>query len=562
MTGVIYARYSSDSQREESIEGQLRECMAFAERSGITIIANYIDRAMSARTADRPDFQRMIKDSEKKLFDVVIVWKLDRFSRDRYDSANYKHILKKNGVKVVSATENISDGPEGVLLESLLEGLSEYYSAELAVKIHRGQMENALKGKNNGGSTPLGYRIGEDGVLEPDPAAVPVVQEIFRRYDEGETLSSIVDSLNKRGIRTAKGLPFRVGSLGTVLKNRKYIGEYRYGTIVIPNRLPVIIEEEQFNRVQQKLQTNKHAPAHAKAEEEYLLTTKLFCGKCETMMVGESGRSRNGEVHHYYKCGNAKRGKGCRLKAVRKRWIEQLVVDATIQRVMNDDVINRIADAIIALQAKESTMLPSLNQKLKDCEKSIQNMLNAIEAGIITPSTKERLQELEARREELKIAILQEQLERPKLTKEQIVFWISRYKHGDPNDFNYQRQIIDTFINRIYVFDDKLVLTYNYRDGTESITLEDVQKAFGSDLSSVAPQIRESLSDRGFPVFLRFRTVAACHALPPRRFSRARTSGEQASTAHPHENFNLSQSHLQSVPCYSVKKTYNFRQGA
>ena len=206
--------------------------MAFAERSGITIIANYIDRAMSARTADRPDFQRMIKDSEKQLFDVVIVWKLDRFSRDRYDSANYKHILKKNGVKVVSATENIADGPEGVLLESLLEGLSEYYSAELSVKIHRGQMENALKGKNNGGNIPLGLRPGADGVLELDPVTVPVVQEIFRRYDEGDTITDIVDSLNERGIRTTKGLPFRIGSLGTVLKNLKYIGEYRYGTIL------------------------------------------------------------------------------------------------------------------------------------------------------------------------------------------------------------------------------------------------------------------------------------------------------------------------------------------
>ena len=501
MTGVIYARYSSDSQREESIEGQLRECMAFAEKSGITIIANYIDRAMSARTADRPDFQRMIKDSEKKLFDVVIVWKLDRFSRDRYDSTHYKHALKKNGVKVVSATENITDGPEGVLLESLLEGLSEYYSAELSMKIHRGQMENALKGKNNGGNIPLGLRPGADGVLELDPVTVPVVQEIFRRYDAGDTITDIVESLNKRGIRTAKGLPFRIGSLGTVLKNRKYIGEYHYGTIVIPNKLPVIIDEELFNRVQQKLQINKHAPAHAKAEEEYLLTTKLFCGKCESMLVGESGRSRNGEVYHYYKCGNAKRGKGCKLKTLKKRWIERAVVAATIQRVMHDDVIDRIADALVDIQNQESTMLPSLQKQLKECEKSIQNMLNAIEAGIITPSTKERLQELEARRDEIKIAIMQEQLQRPKLTKEQIVFWISRYKHGDPNDLDYQRQIIDTFINRIYVYDDKLVLTYNYKDGTESITLEDIQKAFGSDLSSIAPRPESLREIKGFRFF-------------------------------------------------------------
>lgn len=155
MKGVIYARYSSDSQREESIEGQIRECQEYAEHSGITVVGAYIDRALSAKTDDRPDFQCMIKDSAKRLFDVVIVWKLDRFSRNRYDSAYYKAILRKNGVKVISAKESIAEGPEGILLESMLEGYAEYYSAELSQKIHRGQHENALKGKTNGGGIPL-----------------------------------------------------------------------------------------------------------------------------------------------------------------------------------------------------------------------------------------------------------------------------------------------------------------------------------------------------------------------------------------------------------------------
>ena len=150
MKAVIYARYSSDNQREESIEGQVRECLEYAERNDITVLCNYIDRAMSARTADRPEFQRMIRDSEKHLFDVVLVWKLDRFSRDRYDSAHYKHILKKNGVKVLSAKENISEGPEGIILESMLEGYAEYYSAELSEKVSRGMTDNVLKGKFNG----------------------------------------------------------------------------------------------------------------------------------------------------------------------------------------------------------------------------------------------------------------------------------------------------------------------------------------------------------------------------------------------------------------------------
>lgn len=157
MKAVIYARYSSDNQREESIEGQIRECTAYAERNGITVLKHYIDRAYSAKTDDRPEFQHMIKDSEKGLFDLILVWKLDRFARNRYDSARYKNQLKKNGVKVVSATELISDKSEGVLLESILEGMAEYYSADLAEKVSRGLTENALKCKHNGGPAPFGF---------------------------------------------------------------------------------------------------------------------------------------------------------------------------------------------------------------------------------------------------------------------------------------------------------------------------------------------------------------------------------------------------------------------
>ena len=143
---TIYARYSSDDQREESIEGQLRECKEYAERQNMVVISTYVDRAVSARTDNRLEFQKMINDSAQKQFDVVLVWKLDRFARNRTDSAMYRAILKRNGVNVVSAKENISEGSEGIILESLLEGISEYYSAELSVKVRRGQTENALKG--------------------------------------------------------------------------------------------------------------------------------------------------------------------------------------------------------------------------------------------------------------------------------------------------------------------------------------------------------------------------------------------------------------------------------
>ena len=218
MTAVIYARYSSDSQREASIEGQLRDCKDYAEKNGITVVGTYIDRAYSAKTDDRPDFQRMIKDSGKKIFDVVLVWKLDRFARNRFDAVNYKYQLEKNGVHLVSAMEPISQGPEGIMVESMLIGMAEYYSAELALKVARGERENALQCKYNGGVVPLGFTIGkEDRLYHIDPETAPIVQEIFTRYADGEPAEKIAASLNKRGLRTHTGQQFAFFQLFDVL---------------------------------------------------------------------------------------------------------------------------------------------------------------------------------------------------------------------------------------------------------------------------------------------------------------------------------------------------------
>lgn len=459
MNAVIYARYSSDCQREESIEGQLRECTDYAERNGMTIVGSYIDRALSAKTADRPEFQHMIKDSAKGLFEIVLVWKLDRFFRDRYDSAHYKHILKKNDVKVVSAKEHISDGPEGIILESMLEGYAEFYSADLSEKIHRGQKENALKGKNNGGGIPLGYLLDKQTQkLMIDPETAPLVVEIFEWYSEGATVRSIVEDFNSRGLTTKRGKPFNMNSFNALFKNRKYIGEYSYQDVVIPGGVPAIILEDLFYRVQQRMEKNKRAPAMAKAHEDFLLTTKLFCGKCERMMVGESGKSHTGSMHYYYKCGNAKRKKGCDKKAVKKDWIERAVVRLTMERVLNEEKIVKIIDALLAMQEREDVTIPALRRQLAETEKSIENMLNAIQQGIFTASTKQRLEELEKQREELSVSITTAELQKPKLTREYMEHWFSQFRYGNPNDRDFQKRLVDTFVNSVYVYDDKLVL--------------------------------------------------------------------------------------------------------
>lgn len=236
-----------------------------------------------------------------------------------------------------------------------------------------------------------------------------------------------------------------------------------------------------------RVEKNKRTPARAKAEEEYLLTTKLFCGHCGRMMIGESGKSHTGAIYRYYKCSGAKRKLGCRKKAVKKDWIECIAVQYTIQRVFQDELIAQIADKLVELQNTEDNTLPLLRKQLADTNRGIENMLNAIQQGILTNSTKERLEELEKLREDLKASILQAELERPKYSREDIIEWISRFKYGDPSNKEYQRQIIDIFLNSIYVFDDRLVFTYNYKNGTQTVSLADVSAAFGSDLKSCTP---------------------------------------------------------------------------
>ncbi len=511
MTAVIYARYSSDNQREESIEGQIRECTAFAEKNGITILRHYIDRAFSAKTDNRPEFQNMIKDSGKKLFDAILVWKLDRFARNRYDSARYKATLKKNGVKVVSATENISDGAEGILLESMLEGMAEYYSADLSEKVIRGMTENALKCKYNGGGITLGYMIDSEQYFQADPITAPFVLQAIKLYDEVSTMTEIRDILNERGVRNSKGKPLNYGNIQHMLSNRRYIGEYQYRDIIIPDGIPALVPKELFDRVQQKLAKNKKAPARHKAEDDYLLTTKLFCGYCGAYLCGESGTSRTGAVHHYYKCSSVKKKhKECHKKPVRKIWIEDLVVNATMKIVMDDTTIEAIVSMLMDLQDRDNVNIPLYEQQLKETEAAIQNILNAIQRGILTKSTKSRLEELEAAKEDLEIKIANEKISKPRISEEFMTFWLHRFRKLDVSQKSHRKMLIDTFVNAIYLYDDKTLLTFNFKEGTKTITFDNVKDAWnkygnGSDLDwRTAPSLASQAKKKPGMLFWAF----------------------------------------------------------
>ncbi len=480
MNAVIYARYSSDNQREESIEGQLRECKAHAEKNDIKIVGTYIDRAMSAKTDNRPQFQKMIKDSSQKVFDIILVWKLDRFARNRYDSAHYKNVLKKNNVRVISATEAISKGAEGILLESMLEGMAEYYSAELSEKVIRGHYENALKCKFNGGTVPLGYIIDNKQNFQINPLTAPAVLDAFQSYADGKSMVKIVDEMNSKGVRSSRGGKITIDILTRMLHNRRYIGEYRYRDVVYQNAIPTIIPQELFEKVQDRMAQNKKAPAKHKATDDYILSPKLFCGNCDCSMVGETGTSKTSRKYHYYKCSGVKKHSGCHKKTVQKDWVEDIVLKQ-VQTILNDDeLLSKIADEVLKVQGKENTTLPLLKKQYAEILKSIDNMLNAIQSGIITSSTKERLEKLEQQKTELTVQISQEEMERPMLTKEQIVDWLKSLKKYGVKRLEHKRKLINIFVNSVYLYDDKIVINFNYKDGSKAVRTDEVKKFVSS----------------------------------------------------------------------------------
>lgn len=466
---VIYARYSSHSQRDESIDAQLRECHDYATKNDFVIVEEYCDRALTGKSDNRAAFQKMIKDAKNNRFNYVLVYKLDRFARNRYDSAMYKNILKKHNIKVISIMENISDSPEGIILESVLEGMAEYYSANLSQNIKRGMTENALQCKFNGSGRPLGYTITSDKRFEIDPVGAKVVQEIFEMYANGKQSSEILTYCNNKGYKTAKNQSFNKNSIGRILANEKYIGTYRHGDIVIENGIPSIIDKDLFERVQIMLKKNYTSRARSKADVEYLLSGKLFCGKCNATMTGISGTSKTNKKHYYYSCTSRKEKHSCDKVNERKECLEDIVVKATVEQVLTDESIETIAVKAIEIMNKEfadASVLQYYEKELVDTRKKIKNIVDMIANGLANMSVAEKLTELENYEKDVITNIEYEKMKKPNLTKEQIIYWLESFKLGDVNDFEYKRKIINTLVHSVYVYDKddggkRIVLNFN-----------------------------------------------------------------------------------------------------
>ena len=499
---VLYGRYSSHAQKDASIEQQFRECRQYAERKGLEIIGEYADHALSGQTDQRPEFQRMIRDSKRGRFQYVITWKVDRFARNRYDSATYKARLKASGVSVLYAKEDIPEGPEGILLESVLEGSAEYYSANLSQNIRRGMEDNARACKANG-SRVYGYRVGPDGRFEADPDTAPIVRRIFQQYDAGVTQAEIARGLNEMGLRTIRGYAFDKNSLGRIMQNEKYIGVYKFGDIRIEGGMPEIIDRELFDSVQLKLSRNRRAPAHRWDVADYLLTGKLYCGKCGALMVGRAGTGKSGRKYNYYACANRTRKKSCDKQPVPQAWIEDAVIAWTVENVLTPEGIARIADSVVAYQQKQraTSIVATLESKLAEVEKGLKNLMTAIEAGIITPTTKDRMFDLEAQKADLVSQIEYEKIERPIIPREELIEALTAIASGDPEDSAFRRRIVEIFVAAVYVFDDKLVITYSFSGSGAKAELPLIQSEVEGldDLEAFDPSGESSPIDASGP---------------------------------------------------------------
>lgn len=488
MLAAIYARYSDSKQTEQSIEGQLKVCHNYATQNGHTVVHEYIDRALTGRNDDRVQFRKMLADSKKQQFDCVIVYALDRFGRNMLQALTNEQALFDNGVEILSATEHFENTPSGIMQRHIQMSFAQYYSEELAQKVVRGMGINAEKAMSNGGVTPLGYKI-ENKKYVINEETAPIVQEIFTKYANGWKIKEICDNLNEREIKTAKGSVFNKSSLNTLLKNRKYLGIYIYNGVEVPGGMPQIIDEDLFNKVAQKMELNKKNPARSRAKAEYLLTTKLFCGYCKEKMIGHSANktSKKGIIYNYYKCNNSGGSKPCKKKMVQKDYIEDIVINECL-KLLTPKNIKRIAKEVvkIATSTEDKSEIKRLEKSIAEVQKQKENQMKSLRVcddDILRDMIFDDLKVLGNKLVNLEEQLRVESLRHQTITIDQVVAHLTKLANGDINDITYRRTLINLFINKIYLYDDKFTITFN--TGDEEVTVSDKTLA---ELDSIAKE--------------------------------------------------------------------------
>ena len=472
---VIYARYSAGSgQTDQSIEGQVRECRQYIENHKMKLIEIYADRHITGRTDRRPEFQRMISDAESGAFDAVVVYTTDRFSRSRYDSIAYKKQLKDLGIQICYAAESIPDGPEGILLESLMEGWAQYYSEELSRKISRGMHDSATKCKATGSVCPIGYRVNAKKQYEIDPDTSEYVVRAFNMYLEGNRFADISRYFAEHGLLTGSGNPFSGQAIRRMLTNRRYIGEYHWHDVTIEDGMPVIVSKELFYMVQKKIQ--KDHPPKAKSAE-YYLSGKLFCGLCGSKYKGVSGTGKSGKKYYYYKCSC----KECDAPKIPARELETFIADEVSAAMRDPEMLDLIADKLhLFWENEEKTTSPSADdpqKRLARVERQLDALVYNLSQRPGSDALLNKLDELEAEREELRAQIAiaggekkSEVLSREAL-REGVDAFLAGFSFDEPETTT--KRILDGFVRKAVKKENKILVELNL-SGVDPLELEDL----------------------------------------------------------------------------------------
>lgn len=489
---VAYARYSSEMQREESVDAQLRAIRKYCDDNGYVLVDEYVDRAFSAKTDKRPNFQKMIKDSSKGNFDAIIVHKLDRFARKKYDSAYYKHILEENDIKLISVIENFQDTPESVILESTIEGMNEYYSLNLSREVRKGLYENALACKVTGGPPALGYAVDRTTqkyvINEYEAEAVKL---IFKMYLEGNSYGEIIGELNRRGYKTRRGKIFEKNSLYEILKNERYTGTYIYipnatknknkkytrhceyaeeDILKIPGGMPQIISKEEFEKTQRKMKERQHKAAKFSAKQDYLLSGKIVCGECGSPYVGNSRKPRpDHPLYVSYKCTRRNDPeKNCRNTEINREKLETLVLDKLSEVLFNPIVIPQLVKEyntyIYNKNSEARDRIEILKKELKTLDRKIENTVDLL-IEMNSDSLKKKLKELEAQAEKLKyeLAEAENEIDTPIYTEGKIAMLFKKAEEKlKSGALASRRMIIDQYIDKIVIYPDKIEIYINF----------------------------------------------------------------------------------------------------
>ena len=491
---VAYARFSSDNQRDESIDAQLRAINEYASKNNIEIVKNFVDRAKSATSANRPEFQNMINYCEENKIgiNVVICHKLDRFSRDRYDSAMYKQRLKAKGIRVVSVLENLDNSPESLILESVIEGMAQYYSANLAREVEKGQKENALRAMHNGGDAPLGYDVADDKTYIINEEEAQAVKIIFDMYIKGYSYGNIIDTLNDLGYKTKRGNKFGKNSLHGILNNEKYTGVYVFNKtqrkgvngkrnghkqkseeeiIKVEGGMPTIISKDIFEQAQEMIQKRKKTPGAHKATTLYLLTGLIRCGECGHAMQGNRRKDKYGNDYISYRCGCRKQKRDCKNKEIKRDYLEEFILNELEKHVLNDSAIPVLAKEInkkLKLKTNNNEeQLKNIEDKLEKTNKEIQNILNAIMSGIVNNMLKDKLDELEQIKTNLEIRLVELKMENSNseainITEEQIKDMFSKFReYVLTRNLPECKKFISQYIKEVIIYKDYVEVIFN-----------------------------------------------------------------------------------------------------